>query len=121
MFIFMNPIRIDSEERIREEARDCWVGEIDVDDDHCEDGEEGVVAKAVEADVGVERPDNSVRVPVKEGNVLLKDCLVPVTSVVGVCAYAVGCFHGSCFVCARGPWEMSVGLQGKKELKQSIT
>jgi hypothetical protein len=92
----------EAEKGVREPARACGVGEVDVDDEHGDEGEDVVEAQAVEPDEGVLRPENAVVVAVEEVAVLLDYALVRVFSrPVAFCA-AFGFFGGWGKVRARG-------------------
>lgn len=49
-----------------------------MDDEDGEEGEQDAEAEGVEAEEGVVGPDDAVIIAVKEGTVLLEDCLVGV-------------------------------------------
>lgn len=73
MLVLVDSRNINAEEGIWENALESWVREVAVDDEHRENGKEYIVAKGAEAAVGVQRPDDSVVIFVKEGTVLLQD------------------------------------------------
>jgi hypothetical protein len=62
-----------AEEGVGNPGRGRGIGEVDVDYEDCEEGEEDVEAEAVETDVGILRPDYAVVVAVEEVAVLLED------------------------------------------------
>lgn len=71
----MDPRNVDAEEGVREETAcgESGVGEVDVDDEDREDGEDDPVAEIVETVIGVKGPDYAVGVGVEVGEVLLED------------------------------------------------
>ncbi|EHK97539.1 hypothetical protein M7I_6692 [Glarea lozoyensis 74030] len=84
VFGFMHILQIDPEEGVREPGRGGGIGEIGVDDEDGEEREQDVEADAVEADVGVLRPDDAVVVAVEEIAVLLEDLSCEIEGVIGL-------------------------------------
>jgi hypothetical protein len=77
----------EAEKRIGKPAGACGVGEVDVDDEDGDEGEDIVEAETVESDEGVLWPENAVVVAVEEVAVLLYYTLVRVFSrPVALCA-----------------------------------
>jgi hypothetical protein len=77
----------EAEKGIGKPAGACGVGEVDVDDEDGDEGEDVVEAEAVEPDEGVLWPENAVVVAVEEVAVLLYYALVRVfTRPVALCA-----------------------------------
>lgn len=75
----MYSVHVDIEHRIREVGvcQSCGIREVEVDDEHCKEGEYRVKAQVTEANVRVPRSDDPIRVTVPEQDMLLKDSLQP--------------------------------------------
>jgi hypothetical protein len=71
MLGFMNVFQKDTEKWIGEPTGRCGIGEVGVDDEDGEEGEDDVEAETVEPNVCVWGPDDSVMVTVEEVTVLL--------------------------------------------------
>jgi hypothetical protein len=106
MFILMDIISIDPEERIKEPARDGRIAGIAMDDEERQNADDKVVAQALEGTECVKRPDDSIRVSVKEADVLLQDSLVSVAANPLVLLDPVWRFYGSGFVRSGSAWDI---------------
>lgn len=73
MLVLVDAGRVDAEEGVGEPAWERGITEVGVDYEDGEEGEQDAIPETVEADVGVERPDDAVGVGVEEGEVLLED------------------------------------------------
>ncbi len=71
MFGLVDVGGVDAEEWVGEVGGHGRVGEVEVDDDGCDGGEDPIEAEVVEADQRVERPDDAVTVGIEELEVLL--------------------------------------------------
>ena len=91
----INVHQINPEQRVRKPATARRVGEVDMDDEQREGGENYAESEIVEADKCIARPENTIAVAVEELAVLLEHGLVAVLlgPVAFGCAvgFVVGC------------------------------
>lgn len=100
----VNVVQVDAEKRVWQPRGRGRVGEVDVDYDEGEEGQDHAEAQVVEADVRVARPEDAVAVAVEVLAVLLQDGLVAVPLGPVVFGGAVGRGVGGGDVGAREAW-----------------